>query len=317
MRQDRPPSSGERWSSHTDQTLRHQLRKVGEQTRQILPALLRELGTTKDAETSFKYTLRRHTRLDPQHCPYFPQPATIQVINDDTINAAINLGAQNPAHDSTTGQQHNWTPMILNHAAENTPGGGWLNGALAQEESLCYRSSLAMSLDHRHYPLADGAVYSPYVLVIRDDLASGHRLFDTAQPRSLPVLATASAAALRDPAVRTFRVPVTVSGEQAHGGEARWKHVFKRDSERSSTKDKMRLVLRMAAYNRHRRLVLGALGCGVYANPPEDVAHCWLEVLREDEFAGNWWHDVCFAVYDPKNLGNFEVFYRVMHGKKV
>lgn len=204
--------------------------------------------------------------------------------------------------------------MILNHAAANTLGGGWRNGALAQEESICYRSSLAMSLDGRHYPLADGAVYSPYVLVIRGDMASGHRLLDTIQPHNLPVLANATAAALRDPAVRTFRVPVpdavAVSDpvpvtdpfsipdpdpvadpvpvsvdEQEHwqqySGLTRRKLVFKRDSERNAAKDKMRLVLRMAAYNRHRRLVLGALGCGAYANPPEDVAHRWLEVPRE------------------------------------
>lgn len=99
MSQDSPASSGERWWSDTDLAHRHQLRKIGEQTRQTLPALLRQLGTTKDAETSSKYTLRRHTRIDPQRCPYFPQPATIQVLNDDTINAAISLNAQTPAHD--------------------------------------------------------------------------------------------------------------------------------------------------------------------------------------------------------------------------
>jgi uncharacterized protein (TIGR02452 family) len=79
----------------------------------------------------------------------------------------------------------------------------------------------------------------------------------------------------------------------------------------------MRLALRIAATNGHGMLVLGALGCGVYANPPGEVANCWLEVLREAEFRGNWWREVCFAVYDPKNEGNFAVFERVLAGKKV
>ncbi len=331
--QDSPPRSREgRPSHHANQSLRSQLRDTAEQTLQVLPAVLRELGTLADAQSSYKYTLRRDPRLDPQHCPYFTQPATIQVIAADTINAGVALGSRAAADQGLAGQPHNWTPLILNFANNNTPGGGWRNGALAQEEALCYRSSLALSLSPQHYPLADGAVYSPYVLVVRDDLAGGHALLDTARPRGLPVLAAASTAALRNPGVRTLRVPVSVPGVVPGDGDGgrdrdrdreepptatRRKHVFKWDDERNATKDKMRLVLRMAAGNCHRRLVLGALGCGVFANPPEDVAHCWLEVLREDEFAGNWWHDVWFAVYDPKGVGNFDIFQRVLHGKQV
>lgn len=83
------------------------------------------------------------------------------------------------------------------------------------------------------------------------------------------------------------------------------------------TKTKMRLALRVAANNGHVMLVLGALGCGVYANPPAEIAKFWLEVLREDEFHGNLWREVYFAVYDSKNNGSFEIFRRVLDGKKV
>lgn len=81
----------------------------------------------------------------------------------------------------------------------------------------------------------------------------------------------------------------------------------------------MRLVLRMAASKGHTSIVLGALGCGAFENPPEDVAHCWLEVLREDEFSGNWWKDVVFAVYDSNDTqdGNFNIFRTILHGKEV
>jgi hypothetical protein len=40
-------------------------------------------------------------------------------------------------------------------------------------------------------------------------------------------------------------------------------------------------------------------------------------VLRENEFAGNWWRKVWFAVYDPKQEGNFDTFHRVLHGQQV
>ncbi|KAK4039009.1 hypothetical protein C8A01DRAFT_47463 [Parachaetomium inaequale] len=277
-----PPPSGQKGSSSTSQALR----QAAVETRKI------------HGKTSYKYTLKEVTRLDSQYCPNFPQPATIRVVNDDTTNAGLSLAAA--AHPAGMDwPQHDWNPLIVNFANEHVPGGGWLGGALAQEETIFYRSSLSFSLFPEQYPLADGAVYSPYVLVVRDDIASGHRLMDFRKPRALPVLGAVTVAAIRGPAIRTVDVP-------GRGSRARQKQVFARDSERNVTKGKMRLTLRMAAYNRHRRLVLGALGCG-----------CWLEVLREDEFLGNWWDDVWFAVYDLKKTGNFEVFKRVLDGKTV
>ena len=83
------------------------------------------------------------------------------------------------------------------------------------------------------------------------------------------------------------------------------------------TKEKMRLCLRMAASRGHGLLVLGALGCGAFGNPPEEVAACWLEVLRDDEFGGGWWREIWFAVFDGRNEGNFEVFERVLGGQEV
>ena len=169
----------------------------------------------------------------------------------------------------------------------------------------------------RHYPLSGTeaeALYAPWVVVIRGDLPSGHRLLlnagsatgEVMDPRELPVVSVLTVAAIKRPRLRKVG--------SLDGG---WKWVFQRDRDRSFTKDKMRLVLRVAASYGHRHLVLGALGCGVYANPPEDVAWCWLEVMREDEFRGNWWKTVVFAVYDPKNEGNFEIFNRVLGGKAV
>jgi len=194
-------------------------------------------------------------------------------------------------------------PAIVNFASHRAPGGGWLNGAIAQEEAICYRSSLALSLEGtKNYPLRmNEALYSPYVLVVRHDMAAGHELLPHDEHAAVSVL---SVAAINKPRVRTFEQP-------------RRKAVFARDRDRDITKAKMRLALRMAATNGHDSLVLGALGCGVYANPPEDVAHCWLEVLHEDEFSGNWWRRVCFAVYDPHEGGNHEIFDQVLAGRKV
>ncbi|KAK3984020.1 mitochondrial chaperone BCS1 [Cladorrhinum sp. PSN332] len=297
------PVSG-RCASASDPTSRETLRKIAQETQGIVPQLLSQLGTIEAARRSSKHNLNHPHRLHPEECPSFPHPATIKVLNKDTLNVGIQLAAD-AAVDSAYDNRY---PAIVNFADTHRPGGGWLNGALAQEEALCYRSSLAAGLNSKHWPLSDTAaelVYTPYVLVVRDDLASGHRVMEL-NPDQLPVVSVLSVAAIYKPDVYPLR--------ERYGPP---KLAFATDKDRNLTKDKMRLVLRAAARNKHRRLVLGALGCGVYANPPEDVAECWLEVLREAEFKGNWWKEVCFAVYDDKNSGNFETFYRILNGKTV
>ncbi|KAJ5215001.1 hypothetical protein N7468_010680 [Penicillium chermesinum] len=351
----------------TESPQRQALRETSQETLDLLPALLNRLNTACEARQSKKVSFHSLRRLHSQDCPRFPSPATIKVINEDTLNVAVRLFAsaqtQRPG-PSASRPRPSSCPLIVNFASHRKPGGGWLNGALAQEESICYRSSLALSLDRTDYPLGlDEAIYSPYALVMRGDLASGHNLLmsPSTPPETLPVISTVSIAALYRPRLRTIplnpalRRPHSNGRHERHGsgghrsfgghshphghrnsGSQRrvpprshsaspaissshphTRQVFERDRDRNLSKAKMRLVLRLAATNGHEMLVLGAFGCGVYANPPAEIAHCWLEVLREPEFCGNWWREVYFAVYDPKDEGNFAIFQRVLAGKKV
>ena len=198
---------------------------------------------------------------------------------------------------------------VLNLASERSPGGGWQNGTLAQEESLCYRSSLYLSLHRSYYPFHSlSAIHSPSVVLIRDGMSRGHTLLTKSEhPLNLPVTSVISVAALRRPHLSDDR------------------KTFHSAWQRSETKRKIRLTLRLAALQGHTRLVLGALGCGVFANPPKEVADCFLEVLREQEFQGGWWEEIAFAVLDnargenggKDGSGNFGVFYRVLDGQVV
>lgn len=210
-------------------------------------------------------------------------------------------------HPSTTSSPAPKPVAVLSLASERHPGGGWQTGAMAQEEALCYRSSLYRSLRRRFYPLPSlSAIHSPSVLIIRDSTSAGHKLL-TLPALSLPVVSVISIAALRHPAL---------TPDDA---------AFANPGQRAETKRKIRLALRVAARNGHTKIVLGALGCGVFANPPEDVARCFLEVLREVEFEGGWWEDVVFAVMDNARdgkggtggEGNFGVFWRALDGKVV
>ncbi|KAF3047406.1 hypothetical protein E8E12_003766 [Didymella heteroderae] len=200
--------------------------------------------------------------------------------------------------------------LVLNLASERHAGGGWQNGAMAQEESLCYRSSLYRSLRRAFYPLPSlSVIYTPSVVIIRSATTDGHALYRE-KALDLPVASVLSVAALRHPDLAT----------DADGTDR-----FSNAGQRAETKRKIRTSLRVAARQGHKKLVLGALGCGVFANPPTDVAECFLEVFREREFQGGWWSDVVFAVLDNKSggeggqdgSGNFGQFYRVLHGEVV
>lgn len=73
------------------------------------------------------------------------------------------------------------------------------------------------------------------------------------------------------------------------------------------TKRKMRMVLMAALLTDHSQLVLGALGCGAYGNPPDVIARCWREVL-ESELFKNQFDKVVFAVLGPVNAEFFKEF---------
>ena len=74
---------------------------------------------------------------------------------------------------------------------------------------------------------------------------------------------------------------------------------------------KARTILRIALNNGQETLVLGALGCGAFHNPPKHVAEIFKTVLQEPEFAGAF-KAVYFAIIDDHNSnGNLAAFKKV------
>lgn len=72
----------------------------------------------------------------------------VKVLNENTLDTAIIMAQSlppSPSQLSSSPSQRNGRVSVLNLALDNNLGGGWTNGALAQE-ALCYRSSPARSL---------------------------------------------------------------------------------------------------------------------------------------------------------------------------
>lgn len=280
------------------------------ETQAVLPDILKELPHIR-ADKSELLTLGTLPRLKKEDCPNYPK-TVIKVTNQDSFNAAIMLVdtlRQPPPSHSTTAPIQAHRPAVLNCASDTSPGGGWLRGAMAQEEALCYRSSLGLSLHEEHYPLTPHqGFYTRDVVIIRTDNASGHALLTpNVPPAQLKVASVVSIAAIRRP-------QLVHNNNNSIGGHK----LFARASDRELTKDKMRLVLRMAAAQGNDSLVLGALGCGVFRNPVEEIAGLWRELLVDDEeFQGGWWREVWFAILSEDDGGILGVFKRVLDGVEV
>lgn len=275
------------------------LAAVASETKSLLPTVL---GSAAHAPASgYLYHVDHNLpSLSSHDCPSLPL-TRVRVLNGDSLDTALALSGS--ASSSSLSEK----VLVLNMANAQHGGGGWLKGALAQEEAMCYRSSLSFTLKRRYYPIPDfGGIYSPSVLVIRESLASGHNLLDLSNPASLPVVSVVSVAAVRNPEV--------IGGQ---GEEGRYKYA----KVRLVMKEKMRVVLRIAAGMGHRSLVLGALGCGAFGNPRGEVVLCWKEVLKEREFSGGWWEQVVFAVLEEGGQkdgdGNYGVFWRELHGLEI
>jgi uncharacterized protein (TIGR02452 family) len=206
-------------------------------------------------------------------------PTAIDVTGESTIEALRRLAAQPGGHLA-----------CLNFASAKNPGGGFLGGAQAQEESLARSSALYPCLlrqpshyernraHHSAYYL-DLAIYSPHVPVIRDDAGTW---------LDQPVLAS----------VVTCAAPNTGALHQ-HGAfdAAMIAATFARRAE---------LVLAVAAHHGVERFVLGAWGAGAFRNDPAVVADAFAALLS-GAFA-NAFAEVVFAVIGGPGQRNYDVF---------
>ncbi|MFJ9899557.1 TIGR02452 family protein [Streptomyces sp. NPDC091280] len=214
---------------------------------------------------------RAGTRLhgpEPVRVPELPQVDTfIEVTGESSLEAARRL----------TGPV-----AVLNFASARNPGGGFLNGAQAQEEALCRASALYTCLleargfydhhrAHRDPFYTDRVIHSPAVPVFRDD--KGHLLEEPYTAGFLTAAAPNAGVVLRTAPERAAELPgaVAVRAER---------------------------VLETAVAHGYRRLVLGAWGCGVFRNDPELVAGAFRALLGPGgRFAAAFEH-VVFGVLD-------------------
>ncbi|MFF3148353.1 TIGR02452 family protein [Streptomyces sp. NPDC057927] len=214
------------------------------------------------------------------------ESALFEVTGESSLEAARRLVGKDAGRSADP-------VAVLNFASARNPGGGFLNGAQAQEEALCRASALYSCLlrarefydhhrAHRDPFYTDRVIHSPAVPVFRDDRGG---LLD--EPYTVGFLTAA--------APNAGVVLRTVPERAPELGPA-----LAVRAER---------VLETAAAHGYRRLVLGAWGCGVFRNDPAQVAGAFHDLLVEGRFEGAFDH-VVFGVLDrtrdQTTRGSFE-----------
>jgi uncharacterized protein (TIGR02452 family) len=203
-----------------------------------------------------------------------PKPSplpTIEVTGETTQNAARRLVESESVADL----------VLLNFASARNAGGGFINGAKAQEEDLCRCSGLYPCLiSQRDYYEANRKNASA--------LYTDHLIYSP----NVPWFRTRS----RDEPHTLFLASViTAPAPNAGVVLSRESDAFPRIE--ATLRRRAGLVLALAAGHGHRTLLLGAWGCGVFRNDPTLVADAFDRWLESDKFAGAF-DRVVFAIYD-------------------
>ena len=227
-----------------------------------------------------------------------PQLFHLQVLNRDCILVTRELVEQG------------YNPALLNMASLYHPGGGVLQGSGAQEEELCRRSTLAISLYQfslpggRYGDLADmvrvkrraerypmdntyGGIYSPDITFFRGTQEEGY--------------------ALQDETFKAAVISVASLNYNPKHGHNTLDNGNIPEADKPVLKEKIRTILRIGALKGHDSLVLGALGCGAFCTPPAQMARLFHEVLDEKEFEGRF-SKIVFAIIDGPSSNNFKPF---------
>jgi uncharacterized protein (TIGR02452 family) len=236
--------------------------------------------------TEIEQCLQSTRLFTPNHHPMLTEPyesvAKIEVVNETTLQCAKHLVSQGFKKIG-----------VLNFASAKNAGSGFLKGSQAQEESLARSSALYQSLQqcfdfydyHRNKDrsllYSNHVIYSPKCPVFRND--SGELL------EQLYLVDFITSAAPNRGAILTNE-----------------KHSLTKIG--TALDNRTEFVLRIAAEQRCEALVLGAWGCGVFANLPEQVAAAFARALFEQSLVKHF-KQISFAVpYNQKRPENWRIF---------
>ncbi|OKH52243.1 TIGR02452 family protein [Calothrix sp. HK-06] len=182
---------------------------------------------------------------------------------------------------------------VLNFASAKNPGGGFLKGAQAQEESLARSSGLYQTLlkcpeyydfhrSNKSLLYSDRMIYSPDCPVFKDDEGT----------------------LLEQPYFVDF-----ITSPAPNAGEVKRNQAQDVDKIPEVLRVRGSKLLSLTADNGCDALVLGAWGCGVFRNEPSIVAQMFADLLLPNNLFWGRFKSVIFSVFDSsKQQDTFKEF---------
>ncbi|KAL4079127.1 hypothetical protein J3A83DRAFT_4356108 [Scleroderma citrinum] len=198
---------------------------------------------------------------------------------------------------------------LLNFASATRPGGGFLNGAQAQEESIARSSTLYPSLmtdtAQQFYKLHGkdrqggfyyhAMIYSPGIVILRDDKG------DWVSPFEVDIL---TCAAVNAGDVRTKNAKSSNPVETQR---------LERRIE-AAMRERMARILFLFEQQGVKNIVLGSFGTGVFRNDIEVISNIWAELLTGSGARYKHSFDrIVFAVLGNKTYTTFKGSFESRH----
>ncbi len=194
----------------------------------------------------------------------------LSVTSETTLQAAARLASKGIE------------PLCLNFASAKNPGGGFLNGATAQEESFARASGLYSCLRTQKE-------FYDFHRQQGDLLYSDHLILSP----GVPVFADDHGRLLEAPYLSGF-----LTSPAVNAGVIKERDCEKLDLIRPTMLRRAHRVLWLAQREGYTHLILGAWGCGVFRCDPTMVAGVFSALLTGEGPLVSAFEQVVFAVYD-------------------
>ena len=205
-----------------------------------------------------------------------PRVPTVKVVDEDSVTAVLSRGR---------GLASACDLAVLDFASFTSAGGGYARGAWAQEEALCAESTLYPALASQASWYAENRRRNINCSLYRNrGLVVPRVRFDREKYHSYADVIVVAA-----PFARSAREEYRVAEETLA----------------SAMRDRIRFVMAVADDLGHKKLVLGAFGCGAFGWDAETVAEMFREELASGAHAAS---EVVFAVPRGRNDENLERF---------
>ena len=199
-----------------------------------------------------------------------------EVVNESVVDTVLRLG----------------NCGVLNFASAKNPGGGFLNGAVAQEECLAVSSDLYNSQ-------LQASQYYNINRNCRTMLYTHNMIYS----QGITFIRNGSLNTIASPVTANVLTSPAVNAGAYYGNENGKKSVVLEVMEK-----RMRYILKLFVAKGDVKIILGAYGCGVFGNDTADVADIFYKLLKSEEF-GRYFEYIVFVVYDPKGW-QYNIFKR-------